>query len=125
MEFMDEVVLPVPPARVWAVLVDVGRVAACVPGCEQVEEIAPLARYRAVMKQRLGPFRLEVPVDITVEEMRAGEHLQATAVGRDRITGATLSATLGVTLAPHEDAGSRLRVSTALRVTGRLATLGQ
>jgi carbon monoxide dehydrogenase subunit G len=124
MDFVEEAVLPVPPARVWPVLVDVARVAACVPGCEQVEEVAAPTRYRAVMKQRVGPFRLEVPLEITVEETREPERIRAVASGRDRITGATVSATLGVALAPDGTEGTRLGVTTTLTVGGRIAALG-
>ena len=124
MDFGEETILPVAPARVWAVLTDVERVAACVPGCEQVEEVEPPLRYRAVLKQRLGPFRLEVPVDITVEERREPETLVARVGGRDRITGASVSARLGVDVTPHEAGGSRLATTVVLTVGGRLAALG-
>ena len=124
MDFREEAVLPVPPARVWAVLVDFRRVSECVPGCESVEEVEPLARYRAVLKQRLGPFRLEVPVDIHVEDVREPEHLGARVTGRDRITGASVSARLAVDVAPDGPSGSRLATAVALTVAGRLAALG-
>ena len=68
MEFRMEAALPHPPQRVWPVMVDIARIASCIPGCEQVEERKHLADYTAVMKQKIGPFKLEVPAQITVEE---------------------------------------------------------
>jgi carbon monoxide dehydrogenase subunit G len=123
MELSSEVRLPQPPARVWQVLTDVGRVAGCVPGCESVQEEAPLQRYRAVMRQRVGPFRLEVPLTITVEEAREPERLRARATGRDRATGTAVAADLTITLAGEGD-GTRLSIVTDLQVGGRLAALG-
>lgn len=123
MHLTSELELPAPPARVWAVLTDVGRVAGCIPGCEHVVEEAPLARYRAVMKQRVGPFRLEVPLEIRVDEITAPERVRARASGRDRATGTDVNATLTVTLTAAGD-GSRLAIATDLQVAGRLAALG-
>ena len=123
MELAGDLELPAPPSRVWTVLTDVRRVAACIPGCEDVVEEAPLERYRAVMKQRVGPFRLEVPLEIRVEEVTAPERVRARASGRDRTTGTAVNATLTVTLAAA-GAGSRLAIATDLHVVGRLATLG-
>jgi len=123
MEFADEVTLGTAPARTWETLVDFRRIAACVPGCEDVEELEPLARYRAMMRQRVGPFRLDVPLEIDIQGLTPGESIRARARGRDRLTQTAVNATLTVTLAP-EDAGTRLRVVTDLQVTGRVAALG-
>ena len=123
MDFTEEIDVATDRGDVWTALVDFRRIAACVPGCEDVEELEPLARYRAVMKQRVGPFRVEAPLDITVDEMRAPESIRARAQGRDRLTGTSINATLRVTLAPL-GTGARLAFSTDLQVTGRLATLG-
>jgi carbon monoxide dehydrogenase subunit G len=119
----SELELPAPPAHVWRVLTDFRRVAACVPGCESVEEEAPLVRYRAVLRHRVGPFRLDVPLDIRIEDVREPEHIRARAVGRDRTTGTSLSADLTVTLTPRP-AGTGLVIATDLQVGGRLAALG-
>lgn len=124
MDFADELALPAAPARAWAALVDFRRVAACLPGCERVEEVEPLARYRAVMAQRLGPFRVEVPMEITIEEVREPERLRARAAGRDRVTGTLIDAGVTLTLAPDPGGGTRLSLETSLQVGGRLATLG-
>ena len=48
MEFADAITLSATPARTWETLVDFRRIAACVPGCEDVEEVEPLARYRDI-----------------------------------------------------------------------------
>lgn len=124
MDFAVEMTLPSPPARVWDVLTDFRRAAACVPGCEEIEEVGRLQRYRAVMRQRVGPFRLEAPVEIVVEEARAPSVVRARASGRDRLTGTSVSAGVVITLAAAAGGGSALSLALDVQVTGRLATLG-
>src|SRR5690242_8804889 len=123
MEFVAEVRLSAPPAATWETLVDFRRIAACVPGCEDVEEVEPLARYRAMMRQRVGPFRLDVPLEIEVHDVRPGEAIRARARGRDRLTQTAVNASLSVTLT-LDGAGTRLAVATDLQVAGKVAALG-
>lgn len=123
MEFRMVAELPNSPARVWLVMVDIERLASCIPGCEQIKEQEKLKLYSAVMKQKIGPFKLEVPADIVVEEHREPDFVRARAFGKDKITGTTLDVIFDVQLAPLE-AGSRLEVKATLQVAGRLASLG-
>jgi len=124
MDFHMAADLPHPPDRVWPVMLDIARIAACIPGCEQVEERAHLAEYSAVMKQKLGPFKLEVPAQILVEEHREPNLVRARASGVDKITRTTLGVQLEVALTPMEGAACRLSVQASLQVAGRLASLG-
>jgi uncharacterized protein len=123
MDFRMEAELPNAPAQVWLVMLDIGRIAACIPGCEQFEEREKLKLYSAVMKQKIGPFRLEVPSEIVVEDYGEPDFVRARAFGKDKITGTTLDVVFDVRLAPS-DAGSRLSVNATLQVAGRLASLG-
>jgi carbon monoxide dehydrogenase subunit G len=123
MDFRMEAELPDAPAQVWLVMLDIGRIAACIPGCEQIEERERLKLYSAVMKQKIGPFKLEVPAEIAVEEYREPDFVRARAFGKDKFTGTTLDVTFDVRLAPS-DGGSRLVVDATLQVAGRLASLG-
>jgi uncharacterized protein len=116
--------IPSAPERIWPVLLDVRRIAACIPGCEQVEELAPLAHYKALMKQKVGPFRVEVPAEIFVEELTAPERVRARATGRDKYTGTSFSVALAVDLAATDGGRSTLKVGAELTVAGRLASLG-
>jgi carbon monoxide dehydrogenase subunit G len=124
MQFTLASELPTPPEQVWPVLLDVRRIAGCIPGCEQVEEVAALAHYKAVMKQKLGPFRVEVPAEILVDEVTAPERVRARASGRDKFTGTTFTVSLAVDLAAGAAGGSTLTVGAELTVAGRLASLG-
>jgi uncharacterized protein len=124
MDFRMDAELPSAPERVWPVMVDIGRIAACIPGLEQIQEHEKLKRYSAVMKQKIGPFKLEVPAEITVEEHQEPDFVRARAFGKDRFTGTTMDVVLNVRLAPFAGSGSRLEVDATLQVAGRLASLG-
>lgn len=124
MEFRMVTELPHPPNRVWLVMVDIARIAACIPGCEQVEERERLARYSAVMKQKVGPFKLEVPAEIIVEEHHEPSLVRARASGKDKLTRTTLGVELDVRLESLDTSKCRLTVDAALQVSGRLASLG-
>ena len=123
MDFRMEVDLPKPPAKVWEVMVDIGRIAGCIPGCEQVEEQEKLKLYRAVMKQKIGPFKLEVPAEIVVDEHTEPSLVRAHASGKDKFTGTTMNVAFNVALTPIES-GSRLEVIADLQIAGRLASMG-
>lgn len=116
--------LPRPPQSVWEVMVDIPRIASCIPGCEQVTERARLAEYDAILKQRIGPFRLEVPAQIVVDNYVETSSLQARASGIDRLTRTKLSATLAVNLEPMAGSSCRLSVAAELSIAGKLASLG-
>lgn len=123
MDFNMSMDLPTPPEVVWPVLLDFRRIAACIPGCEQVEQLAELAHYKALLKQKVGPFKLEVPAEIFVEEVRAPELVRARAIGRDKFTGTRFAVSLTVLLT-HRSAAGKLTVDAGLQVAGRLASLG-
>jgi carbon monoxide dehydrogenase subunit G len=122
--FEIDVVLPADAATIWLVLFDVRRIALLIPGCENVEETAPLAAYSAIMKQKIGPFRIDVPTTIVVEEREEPKRVRIRATGRDRITGTTLDVVLAVALDAALEGGTRLGVQSSLQVAGRLASLG-
>jgi carbon monoxide dehydrogenase subunit G len=123
MNFHLDMALRAPPEAIWPLFFDIGRVAALIPGCEQVEEKQPLARYGAVMKHKIGPFRMVAPTEVSVEEMTAPTRLRARAKGRDKLTGTTMDVLLEVALTPEGD-DTRLVVDADTRIAGRLATLG-
>ena len=124
MEFRMELTLPATAPRIWEVLVDVPRIAACIPGCEDVQEHERLGRYSAVMKQKVGPFKLEVPAEIVVERCDEPSAVIARATGKDKYTRTSLDVLLGVTIEPDGAEACRLVVTSTVQIAGRLASLG-
>jgi carbon monoxide dehydrogenase subunit G len=123
MEFKMSMVVPATPAELWSTLLDVPRISACIPGCDHVEEIERLATYKATVKQKIGPFKIEVPADIVVESITEPSHVRTRATGRDKFTGTRLVVVLDVTVMP-EETGSIFSVDAKVDVQGRLAAMG-
>lgn len=127
MDFRMEVTLPATAAEIWGIFFDVRRVATLIPGCENVAEVAPFSEYSAVMKQRIGPFKLEVPTRIAVESYTLESNVAVRAQGRDKFTGTTLDVHLAVALDEKRDGNVKecgVTVDARMQVAGRLASLG-
>jgi carbon monoxide dehydrogenase subunit G len=115
--------LAAPPAVVWERLWDIAALARCIPGCDGVETVEARTRYRATIRDRLGPFRIAIPLDVTVEGTPP-DRLAVTATGRDATLGSPVKVRLTVTLGPTAT-GTRLLVDGKAEVMGKLAALGQ
>lgn len=123
MKFEKEISVAVKPDRVWAFLWDVDRVARCLPGCKEEKTIVPHERYEAVVSERMGPFKVQFPLEIEVLEAEAPTHLRAQASGRDPAMGSSLRVTLDLML-EGQGTGSRLVINSEVGILGKLAALG-
>jgi hypothetical protein len=123
MEFNMSMVVPATPAQLWNTLIDVPSISSCIPGCENVQEIERLATYKATVKQKIGPFKVEVPADIVVESVTEPSNVRIRAIGRDKLTGTRLTAILDVNVTP-DGSESTLAVDAKVDIQGRLATMG-
>jgi carbon monoxide dehydrogenase subunit G len=122
--FRMDITMPAHRDAIWPIFFDVGRIAGLIPGCEQVVEREPLTRYSAVMKQKIGPFKMEAPAEVRVEERIVPSLVRARAKGRDKFTGTTMDVLLQITLERTAADGTHLVVDAEMQVAGRLATLG-
>ena len=123
MTFEKEIAVAVPPEVVWAFLWDVERVARCLPGCREARTLIPHERYTAVVSERVGPFKVQFPLEIQVLEATESRRLKAVASGRDVAVGSTLQVTLDLRL-ERAGAGSRLAIASEASILGKLGTLG-
>ena len=57
MEFDNSFEVPLPPAQAWDMLMDIPRIAPCLPGAE-LTEISDAQNYRGKIAVRLGPVAL-------------------------------------------------------------------
>jgi carbon monoxide dehydrogenase subunit G len=124
MEFKVEAAIPRAADEVWAVLVDIPKIASCIPGCEDVVERERLVDYSAVLKQKLGPFKVALPAVITVQEVREPNWVQALASGTEKFTGTRIDVTLKMDLQDTEPGHSRMVAHCDMQVAGKLASLG-
>jgi carbon monoxide dehydrogenase subunit G len=116
--------LPAPPEGVWRRLWDVEALAGCIPGCEGVETVEDRRRYRATIRDRLGPFRVTIPLDVEVDPSPP-TRLTITASGRDATLGSPVRIGLTATVEAGAGGGSRLTLDGQGDVGGKLAALGQ
>jgi carbon monoxide dehydrogenase subunit G len=114
-----------PLERVWEALIDVERVAPCLPGAE-LTEVGDDGVYRGEFTVKLGPttaaYRGELRIDSLDEAAR-----QATmnARGTDKRGQGGAKATMVSTLGEREGGGTRVDVVTDFTITGRLARFGR
>jgi len=122
--FSQERVIPVERDRLWNFLMDVPRVARCVPGVESVEAVDE-GTYKGRLGVRIGPIRLSLDGTMAIEEQDAAAwRARMRADASDRRLGGGLRARLTLTLEPVE-AGTRLRIDTDLAVLGKIGEFGQ
>jgi carbon monoxide dehydrogenase subunit G len=115
------------PDAVWDLLMDVPRVAACVPGAGAVENIGP-DRWAGTVQVRVGPIALALAGRLEVTERDAESRVAAMRVdGADpRIGGAvTASMTMSLVAESEEPPVTRLQIATDAKIMGRLGDLGQ
>jgi uncharacterized protein len=122
-DFHEVVRLPSDREAVWRTVSDIPAVLSWISIVGAAEEIEPERRYRAVLEDRLGPFKLRADLDIHVEQREEGKLVRARGAGEDRQIGSRL--VIEVLLALGADGGGTVvDVSGAYEVSGRPATLG-
>ena len=99
--------------------------ARCLPGCQEVLEIEPQRRYRATVKDKVGPFSVAITVEVTVAPSEAEHLLRVSATGRDSVLGSPVRMSMTARLTPAAGGGSRLTLDGNAEVGGKLAALGQ
>jgi MYXO-CTERM domain-containing protein len=115
--------VPVPVDTAWEVLLDLNRVAPCMPGATLtgVEDDS----FTGTVKVKLGPISLMYQgKGRFVERDEAARRVVIEASGRDTRSAGTASATVTAALVPEDDA-TRVEVVTDLAVTGRPAQFGR
>lgn len=123
MKLTNEIVVPASVDEAWAVMLDVARLAPCLPGAS-IDAVEG-ERFRGTMKVKLGPitssFRGTLQIDEADEEARRAV---LSARASDSRGQGTASATITSTMAPVDE-GTLVTVETDLSVTGPAASFGR
>lgn len=123
MELTNEFKVGIPVAEAWAVLTDVERIAPCMPGA-QLREIEG-DEYRGAVKVKVGPITAEYRGKATFVEMDpSARRAVLRAEGRETRGQGNASATITAQLEPDSE-GTRVKVTTDLAVTGKVAQFGR
>ena len=107
---------------VWAFLEDIPRVSACVPGAEEVAEVAPNV-YRGLLKAKIGPLAVSFGGQVTIIERVPRERLAATIEGDEKSLASFVNARFVGYLAQGES-GTHLTYEVDMALRGRLAQFG-
>src|SRR6201996_6380953 len=126
MELDHSFTVPVPPSQAWDVLLDVQRIAPCMPGAtvDTVEGDDVAGR----LKVKVGPVSLTYKGTATFKDRdEADRSLLVEASGKEMRGAGTASATVKAALAPENgsDAATLVTLHTTLNVTGRPAQFGR
>ena len=78
MQINDSLTVTVDRQRVWAFLMDIERLAECVPGVDLVEEIAP-SSYQGKLKVKVGPILAAFNGKATITETDLSQGIAASA----------------------------------------------
>jgi carbon monoxide dehydrogenase subunit G len=124
MQFERQVQVEASRQEIWGLLWDVPRVVNCVPGCETAEEIEPYQRYRAIVREKVGPFKVRIPLDIDILEHTAPQRLVANASGREGNVQSHVKVAIDLTLVEVEPHVTELRLRADVVILGKLGTLG-
>lgn len=121
----QKVIVPAPPERVWDFVMDVPRVAECVPGVESVDQLSD-DEYLGALKVRVGPIGVRLEGKVTVVERNAEERRAEMKVeaADKRIKGA-VNAKSTMQLVPLDDGTTELAVHTDAAILGKLGEFGQ
>jgi carbon monoxide dehydrogenase subunit G len=122
--FKRDLAVTADPATCWAVLTDVPRLVDWVSIVDGAQVVEPLARYTAVLMDRIGPFKLRADLQITVSEVDEGRHIRVHAEGEDRQVSSRILVDAVLDLVPQEGDRTLVAVAGSYEVSGRVATMG-
>ncbi len=123
MQFEKQISVTAPREKVWQFIWDVDRFIACVPGCKEAKTIENAKIYTATMVEKVGPFRVEFPMRIEIEQSEPLSHIKARASGSDSKIGSLMKIELDVNLT-EEGSGTLLSIVATVDILGKMATLG-
>src|SRR5712675_2148884 len=124
MEFDNSFEVPLPPAVAWPVLMDIERIAPCMPGA-QLTEVIDKNTYKGNISVRLGPVALTFAGVVKFEEIDDTNHTaRVKAQGTDAKGrgGANAAASFRLEATPN---GSKVLVHTDLTLSGAVAQYGR
>ena len=125
MKLENRCVVPADRATTWDLVMDVPRVAPCVPGLSALEQEDD-DRYTGTLLAQAGPMRVNLSGTLRVvsrDDERGEAHFLLEAA--DRRIGGSVKTTMTLQLSPTADGQTELTIATDTAFMGALGTLGQ
>jgi carbon monoxide dehydrogenase subunit G len=126
-ELDNSFTVPVPPEKAWDVLLDVERIAPCMPGASVLSMSDDGNEIEGQVKVKLGPLSLSYKGTAKfTEKDQENRAIAIEASGKETRGAGTASANVQAALKPADEDGSTLvTIHTSLNVTGRPAQFGR
>ena len=123
MQITDTFHVDVPVEQAWDVLLDVERIAPCMPGA-QLQEVEG-DEYRGIVKVKVGPISAQYKGAARIVEADvATRRIVIKAEGRDTRGQGNAAATVTASLRA-DGSGTEVGIDTDLHVTGKVAQFGR
>jgi carbon monoxide dehydrogenase subunit G len=125
MKLENEFTVPAPLDHAWAVLLDVERVAPCLPGAQVEPGAGEDGEYVGTMTIKIGPITSRYKGTVKIERADVDARVAVMrAQAKDARGQGTAAATITSTMEEVAD-GTRVKVETDMRVTGPAAQFGR
>ena len=124
MKFENTFTVQAPPDEVLATLLDVERVAPCMPGAEVLERVDESA-YKVGIKVRVGPISMTYRGEVQITERdETARTATMHAKAKEARGQGTADAQVRMALT-EENGGTRASLDTEVALSGRVAAMGQ
>jgi uncharacterized protein len=124
MNFDNTFTVAAPIDEVWKAMLDVERVAPCVPGAQVLEQTGDNA-YKVAIKVKLGPVSMTYSGDVEiVEQDDVARRAVMSAKAKESRGQGTADATVEMRLS-QENGATQGAIHTDVAISGRAAAMGQ
>lgn len=124
MEFDNSFDVPLAPEQAWSVLMDIPRIAPCMPGAE-LTEVVDAQHFKGKISVRLGPVALAFAGRVEIDSIdETGRSARVKAQGSDAKGRGAANATATFHIEPITE-GSRVMIHTDLMLSGAVAQYGR
>ncbi len=124
MEFDNTLEVPLPLAEAWQLLLDIKRIAACIPGAE-LTEIVDERTYKGKVAVRIGPVALSLVGHARLENIDIANHqARVKAHGSDPKGRGSTDSVISFRLEPSES-GTRVLIHADVKLAGAIAQYGR
>jgi carbon monoxide dehydrogenase subunit G len=125
MKIDDEFEIRAPIDRLWAYLLDVERVAPCMPGAELTETVDDRT-WKGKVNMKLGPVSLAFAGTVAMEERDDDAHrVVLHARGQEQKGKGAANAVVTSWLEPTGDGATKVRMTADIQLTGAVAQLSR
>ena len=124
MEFDNQLDLPLPLEQAWPLLLDIRRIAGCIPGAE-LTQVVDERTYKGKVAVKLGPVAMSLAGEAKLDEIDPERHeARVSARGSDPKGRGSTESTIRFRAEPAEG-GTRVYIHSDVKLAGAIAQYGR